>query len=137
MANLKPVYASESTIIDTGLNSLASGSGAGSSEVDNSSNRYLDLRIDVEMAAAAANTGYVDIYLQEGSTTAKLSTTANKGNMRHIGSLQLNGTTTVRKSFFAKNASEFWGARAENTSGGALAASGNTVKYTGINYENI
>lgn len=137
MANLKPVYATESTLLSTGLNSLANGSGADSSEQDNSSNRYLDARIDVEIAASGANTGYVVIYLLEGSATGKTSTSANRANMRAAGSVQLNGTTTVRQSILVRDMPKYWICRLLNDSGGSLAASGSTVKFTGLNYENV
>lgn len=135
--SLKPVYATTTAIQTTGLNSLADGSGNSSSEQDNTSNRYLDLRLDVTVAAAAANTGHVEVYLLEGSTTAELSTTVNKSNMRFVGSVALNGTTAVRKSFFVQNAPEFWSSRVVNESGGSLASSANTVDFTGINYEDV
>lgn len=135
--SLKPVYATTTAIQTTGLNSLDDGSGNASSQQSNASNRYLDARIDVTVAASGANTGHIEVYLQEGSTTAELSTSANKSNMRFIGSIQMNGTTVVRKSLFVQNLPEFWGSRIENTSGGSLASSANTVDFTGINYEDV
>ena len=137
MANLKPVFSTEATLLSTGLNSLANGGAASSSEQDNSTDRYLDIRVDVEMAAAAANTGYVVIYALEGDATGKLSDTANRANMRALDSIQLNGTTAVRKSILVKDVPKFWAVRVINDSGGALASSGNTVKFTGINFENV
>ena len=135
--SLKPVYATEATLLSTTLNSLANGAADSSSEQDNSTARILDARIDVEMAAAGANTGLVAVYLLEGSATGKLSTTAQLANMRYIGSLQLNGTTVARKSFFAGDMPKFYTARVVNNSGGALAATLNTVKLTGVNYEDV
>jgi len=137
MANLKPVFASEATSQSTGLNSLADTSSNSSSEIDNSSNKYLDMQFNIEMAAAAANTGVCTLYLSEGAATGKTSTTVNLSNMRRIGDVQLNGTTVVRKTFFVENMPEFWKSHIINNSGGALASSANTVKYVGINYENV
>lgn len=137
MANLKPVYATESTILSTALDSLANGSAVASSEQDNSTNRYLDMRVDLSFAASAANTGYVPIYLQEGSATGLTSTSSNRSNMRYLGSIQMNGTNTVRKSLFVENLPKFWNLRVVNDSGGSFFSSSNTVKFTGINYENV
>ena len=135
--SLRPVYATEATLLSTTLNSLANGAAVSSSEQDNSTTRLLDARIDVEMAAAAANTGLVAVYLLEGSATGKLSTTAQRANMRYIDSVQLNGTTVVRKAIFAQNMPKFYSVRVINDSGGALAASANVVKLTGLNYEDV
>ena len=135
--SLKPVYATEATLLSTTLNDLANGAAESSAEQDNGTARILDARIDVEMAAAAANTGFVELWMQEGSATGKLSTTANKSNMRPVGSFQLNGTTVVRKAFFVDNMPKFYGLRVINVSGGALAATLNTVKITGLNYEDV
>jgi hypothetical protein len=137
MANLKPVYATQSTVLSTGLNSLAAGSGANSSEQDNTANRYLDMFVDVEIAAASAATGFVTLYLLGGSATGKTATSANLANMKKIGDVQLNGTTTARAQFLVENLPSFWMLRLINNDAAvALAASGNTVKFTGINYEN-
>lgn len=137
MANLKTVYATEATTLSTELNSLASASGASStSEVDNSSNRYIDCFFDIVLAAASATSEYCAVYLVPGSATGVLATT-ELTNMRFIGDVQLNGTTAVQKTIFVEAMPKYWKIRLINNSSVALAATANTVKYTGINYENI
>ena len=133
--SLKPIYATEANVMTTELNALAdSGTATTTTEIDNSSNLYLDARIDVDIAAAGAATGYVALYMLEGQTTGILSTT-QKANMRFIGDIQLNGTTDVNKSFFVQNMPEFWKGHVINNGGAGLQTSGSTIKFTGINYE--
>lgn len=134
--SIKPVFASETTLLDSGLNSLGATSAASGSEQDNSSNRYIDGRFDVECAGGSATTGFATLYLCEGSATGKTSDTAIVGNMRRIGDIFMNGTSTVRKSFLVNNLPKFWVPRIINNSV-AWAGSGNTVKFTGINYEDV
>ena len=133
--SLKPIYATETTLQSTGLNSLTNGGTVtASSDRDNSSNRYLDGSFSFEVAGASASTGVVSLYIQEGDATGKVAT-AQKLNMRHVCDVQLNGTTTVRKTRKIEGMPKYWREHIINDSGVALAASGNTVKFTGLNYE--
>lgn len=135
--SLKPIYASEANVLTTELNSLAdAGTATTTTEINNSSNRYLDARLDVDIAASGAATGFVSLYLLEGQTTGVLSTT-QKPNMRYIGDIQLNGTTDVNASFLVEGMPEFWKGHIVNNGGASLKSSGNTVKFTGINYEDV
>ena len=134
---LKPIYATEANVLTTELNSLAdAGTASTTTEIDNSTNRYLDARIDADIAAAGAATGFVSLYLLEGSATGVLSTT-QKPNMRYVGDIQLNGTTDVNKSFFVPNMPKYWKGHIVNNGGAGLKTSGNTVKFTGITYEDV
>lgn len=135
--SLKPVFASEVTLLSTGLDSLAGTASATSTEQDNNTNRYLDGWINIEAASASADTGYCSVYIMEGSATGKLSTSAQLSNMRKVDDIQMSGTTTVRKSVFIKNMPEFYAIHFIKNATPALAASGNTVKFVGINYENV
>lgn len=135
--SLKPVFGTEVTLLSTELDSLAGGSSATDSEQDNGTDRYLDGRIDIELASASADTGYCSVYLLEGSATGKLSTTANISGMRKLGDLQMNGTTAVRKSILVAGLPKFWAVHLIKNATPALAASGNVIKFTGINYENV
>ena len=135
--SLKPLYAAETTVLSTGLDSLAGTSSATSSEQDNSSNRYLDGWINVELASASADTGYCSVYLLEGGATGKLSTSAQLSNMRKLNDVQMNGATTVRENIFVKNLPKFWSVHLIKNATPALAASGNTIKFIGVNYENV
>lgn len=137
MANLKPVFATETTLLSTELDSLAGGSSVASAEQDNGSDRFLDGQIDVELASASADTGYCSVYLLEGSATGKLSTTANVSTMRYLMDVQMNGTTAVRKSKRVQDLPKFWKVHVIKNAAPALAASGNTVKVTGVNLENV
>lgn len=136
MANTYRKYsASVTNLLTTELNSLANaGSAVSTSEYDNTTNRYIDGEIEVNLAAAAANAGYVSVYLIEGNTTGNLATYAVLQNARKIGDVKLNGTTAVRKRLQVPGIAPFSKAVVYNGSGGALAASGNTVTMLGINY---
>lgn len=131
-----PDTANTVSLMTTELNSLANATSAASTtERDNTTTRYAEAEIEVQLAAAAANTGFVDIYLIEGITTGDLSTYAQLQNARKIGSVQLNGTTTVQKKLPPfQGLGPFYKAVVYNGSGGALAASNNTVTLLGYRY---
>lgn len=135
--SLKPIFATPTTLLSTELDSLAGGSSASSAEQNNGSDRYLDAQIDVELASASADTGYCSVYLLEGSETGKLSTTANVSMMRYLMDVQMNGTTAVRKSRRVLDLPKFYKVHVIKNAAPALAASGNTVKVTGVNVENV
>lgn len=133
MTDIFQKYATETTVISTELNSLANnGTAASTTEQDNTTNRYTAGEFVCEFAAAGANVGFVSVYLIEGSTSGSLSTTAQVQNARSIGTVQLNGTTAVRKTLRVNGLSKYWKVHVVNTSSGALAASGNAVKFTGL-----
>lgn len=133
--SLKPIYATESTLQSTSLNSLTNGGTVtASSDNDNSTNRYLDGSFSIELAGAAASTGIVSLFILEGDATGKVATT-EAVNRRHIMDVQLNGTTTARKTKKIEGMPKYWREHLVNNSGVALAASGNTIKFTGLNYE--
>lgn len=135
--SLKPLYATETTLLSTGLDSLAGTSSVTSAEQDNSSTRYLDGWVNVELASASADTGYCSVYLLEGGATGKLSTSAQLSNMRKLDDVQMNGATAVRKNIFVKNLPKYWAVHLIKNAAPALAASGNTIKFIGVNYENV
>ena len=130
--------AAPTTRVSTELNSLANGSGAtATAEFDNTATgtRHIHGEFTCDFAAAGTTTGRVDVYLLVGTTTAELSTTAKTSNMRFIGTVELNGTTAVRKTLRVSDLpSRFWKERVVNNSGSAMASSGNTIKFTGINF---
>lgn len=126
---------SETTIISTELNSVANAtSTVGTNEQNNTTSRFIEGEFDVYLAAAGANTGYVSVYVIEGTTTGNLATYANLQNARWVGTVQLNGATAVRKRLFLQGIAPYWKIMVRNDSGGALASSGNIVKFIGINY---
>lgn len=131
-------YGTETTTLSTELNSLANATGAASTtEISNTTNRFVEMELDVYLAAASATTSYVQVYVLEGTSTGNLATTAQLQNPRLIGTVQLNGATAVRKNFKFDSVSPYWKVYIYNASGVALAASGNTVKYTGKNLVDV
>lgn len=135
MATVKPSYSAQSTIISTELDSLANTSAATcTSEIDNTSNLYIEGLLDCYFNGAGATTGSVAVYALCGNATGELSTTAKTSNMKYLGSVELNGTTAVRKQLQITDIPKYWKVRCINNTGAALAASGNLIKFTGINY---
>jgi len=138
MATAYKKYSAQTEIITTELNSLADTSAAtATTEVDNSTNRYIEGFLDCYFNGAGATTGSVAIYILGGNATGELATTANTSNMRYVGSVELNGTTAVRKQLTFSEIPKFWKVRVVNNSGAALAASGNLIDFTGINYADV
>ncbi|SEN71283.1 hypothetical protein [Nitrosomonas marina] len=135
--SLKPLFAAvQSTDLSTGLDGLASGAGVSSAEIDNSTDLHKDALISIHVAGASASTGYVSVYIQKGAATGATSTT-EVPNMDHVCDVQLNGTTAVDKTKLFKDLPKYYKIRLVNSSGVALAASGNTVKRTGVNYQDV
>lgn len=137
MTTFKTKYDSaEDTIHSTSLNSLANGASPTLSEVDNTTDKFAEADVTVELALASAGTGLVALYVRRGNVTGKLAT-AELTNMEFLGNVQCAGTTTVRKSFCVTRLPAFWSVHPINNSGVALAASGNTIKFLGRHYENV
>ncbi len=135
MATAKPLFATPITLLSTELDGLLdTASATQTTETDNSTSPHIDGLLDCEIAAAAATTGSVSVYAMEGSVTGVLSTSAKSSNMRKIGSVELNGTTAVRKQLRYDNVAPFFKIHCINNSGAALATTGNTIKLTGVNF---
>ncbi len=132
MATLKPQYGSK-TSITISLNSLANGSIATSNAIDNSSNLYQDALIEVAISGTAATNAYCDVRLlasEDNSTwgtwesaiklgTIDLSVSPNTG---HFSILYVLGAMP-----------KYWKIAVKNVTGNALASSGNSASYQGIN----
>lgn len=133
MANTTLNYGTVTTVLSTELNGLAAGGNATSAEQTHDGSPLLE--VSVELAAAAASTETVSVYLAGGTETTKTATTVNTPNMRFIGSVTLNGTTVVRSTFdVIINPPQFYKIHLRGAAGVALAATGNTVKVRSTGY---
>lgn len=157
MATVLQAFSSVNTMTVTNLHSLASSATAGwqSAVVDNSSTLYLDALVQVVLDfanSAPANDKAVYVFAYAGLETTytnpasgsegaitltSVATTAQ--NLRLIGVMPYNTADEVVESAVFSVAAAFggvlptkWGLVLINFTGAALAASGNTVKWTGL-----
>lgn len=145
----KNTYAGKATITWTGT-SLANGSARESTVIDNTTNRYRDVRIRFQTKGQASGTAYIDIYVYtalgdttytDGATGSDAAfTAANRFNSRYLGSVKLNAATTavqgeLQLSDAFTTCPDKWGLIVINNSGAALSATAgdHVVEYEGIN----
>jgi hypothetical protein len=154
MASIKAEYAASAAISIT-LNSLANSATAGreSAAVDNSSNKYLDALVRVEVTLAAGSpandkTVYVYAYGSEDGTNYTDNATGSDAaltqrvpsNLRLIGAIATpDSGGLLYKSNPMSVAAAFggilprkWGIVVRNYSGLALHTSGHAASYTGV-----
>lgn len=154
MATLKEQLGS-ATLITVTLASLASGSWRQSNFVDNSSNLFMDIFVQLDVKTGATAAGTVDIWSYasiDGGTTYSDGATGTDSaftptaspNLVFVGSVNTPAVTTsyVSRQFslaFAYGGSlpQRWGLAIKNTNGGALdATEGNFLKqYLGLTYQ--
>lgn len=145
----KNTYAAKATITWTGT-SLANGSGRESTVIDNTSNRYADVRIRIQTKGQSSGTAYIDwyVYTALGDTTYTDAATgsdaaftaANRKNSRYLGSTLLNAATSavqgelLLSDVFATMPDK-WGLIGINNSGATLSATAgdHVLEYQGIN----
>jgi len=152
-STIKTKYDTGTTLTCT-LASLANSSARSSTAVDNTTNLYADVLVQVQIKTAAASTsstGYVNIYVYssadagttytEGAGTDAGVTLTSPPNARVLGVLNCVANATTYKSHTWSVASAFggvmpdhWGIIIENKTGAALdATEGNHKKLmTGI-----
>ena len=138
--DLRQNWAQVGVVLSTGLNSLANGSGAdsamqtlGTGHVSAGDQQGpFEIVGEALLAGTASSTVRCDIYWKASRDGTNASDNLN-GEL--VASVQMNGTSTVRKHFRSPPLSYPSGiVRLVNSSGAALAASGNTVtidKVTG------
>jgi hypothetical protein len=152
------VYSTVTAMTVTSLHSLASSATAGwqSAQVDNTGTIYADVEVQVVLDfanTAPANDKCAYVFLASGLETGILSNpasgtqgtitltdvTTTPQNLRPLGTIPYNTQDEVAESSVWSVASacggsmpRFWSIVIINYSGAALAASGNTVKWTGI-----
>lgn len=154
MADIKNKYAAAAAFTIT-VASLTNNSARQSTEIDNSSNLYLDALVQVKVkspASSTSTTGLVNIYLYSsaddqasrtenaGATDAAITLTSPP-NTRLIGSVNVvaNATTYYSPTFSVAAACsgvlpKFWGIILENKTGGTLDSTGgnHSLYFQGI-----
>lgn len=155
MATTKTLYGT-STAVTITLTSLANGASRESTAIVNTTNLFLDamLYVAVTLAAGTPVDG-IDVYLyasEDGTNydenvtgTDAAITPRTPTNLVLLGRIQTAtaGALTYKKAFLSIAAAfggvlpRKWGVVITNQSGLALAATGNTVSYTGINASHV
>ena len=132
MATFKPSYGSK-TAITISLNSLADGSVATSDAIDNSSNLFQDAIVEIKIAGTAATNAFCDVRLLASEDNSNFGTW--ESGIR-IGTIDLSATPNTGH-FSLVNAlyqmPKYWKIAVKNNTGAALASSGNSASYQGIN----
>lgn len=143
MASIKLATTSASTVITTGLNSLADDANAISSELNNATNLYLF--DDVELYTAAL--GYspsagaaIELYLVEaldGTNYEDGDASIDPPSTNLVGVFLLRSTTSAQRHVIRQVSlpPTKYKYVIINKSGGALAASSNTLKVKSFYYE--
>jgi len=132
----KPEYSGEQSVTIS-LNSAADGADVSSSELDNSSNLFLDSDLEVSLKGSnASESGSVAIYILRGNATGDLEDT---DNATRLGVVYLNGTTAVRKVIRIHELPAFYKLRAVHSSSNsyALDSSGNGMAFLGVNVQDV
>ena len=159
MADIKNKYATKADFTIT-LASLANNGARQSTEIDNSSNLYLDALVQVKIkspASSTASTGVVNIYAfasaddqttrteNAGASDAGITLTSPT-NARLIGVLNVvaNATTYYGGPFsvaaaFGGVMPKYWGIIVENKTGGTLDSTGgnHTISYQGVTAQTV
>ena len=131
----------------SGFNSLAGGSYATSDAVDNASDLFIDVMVEVTVAdMVEAGNKQLVVYAIDSvdGTNFSDSQTGNPQAMRLLGVVPMNGTGSWRSAMMSL-ASAFGGIVPpkwkvvvyNDNSTTALAGSGNTIQYRGVHYQSV
>ena len=134
MAIFKPVYGPK-TAITISLNGLASGSIAVSNAIDNSTTRYQDFLIEVVISGTAFSTAWLDVRLlpsEDGTNFGTWESAIPLGTIDLSVSPQTAYFSLLNALF---QAPKYWKLAIKNNTGAALASSGNSASYQGLNLE--
>jgi hypothetical protein len=151
MSNIQPKFGSNNQSITVTLASLANGSARASTAIDNSSNLYFDILVQLKVksgASAVSSTGTVNVYAvgsaDGGTTYAEAATGTDAGitltsppNARLIGVINVVANATTYIGPLMSVAEAFGGSIpdhvviiVENKSGAALdSTEGNHAKF--------
>jgi hypothetical protein len=155
MADIKQKFGTNGQALTLTIASLANSSARQSTEVDNTTNLYMDVLLTVKVKSAAASTsatGYVNVFafgtVDNGTTRSEGAgasdaaiTLAAPSNLRFVGviSVVANSTTYVGGPFsvaaaFGGVMPAYWGIVLENKTGATLdsTAGNHSALYQGV-----
>lgn len=155
MATLKEQFGASAQVITITLASLASGSWRQGVFVDNTTNLFTEVLVQLQAKTGATAAGTVDLWLygsvdngvtySDGATglDAAFTPTATP-NLVHLGTLNTPAVTTAYTSplfavafAFGGTIPQKWGIAVKNTNGGVLDATGTNfvLQYQGQTYQ--
>ena len=153
MATINQLYGTTNQSITCTVTSLGAGSAQSSTAVVNTTNLFMDVKLQVKIktnAAGTSATGAVNVFAYAtaddgttysgGATGTDAAYTANKDQLIFLGSIPAvaNATTYVglfslSRAFGYGGIPAKWGIVVDNQSGAALDASVGAAVYQGIN----
>ena len=136
MATFKPLYDAKTSITIT-LDSLADGSVATSNAIDNSANLFQDFLIEAIIAGTAAANAFLEVRLLSSEDNTNFGTWESG---IPLGTIDLSVTPqtahfSLLNAFF--QAPKYFKIAIKNSTGAALAASGNSASYQGKNIQSV
>lgn len=160
MSTLKTLYGSNGQAITITLAGLGNGSSRESTAVDNSSNLYLDVLVELKIKTGGSGTstaGYLNVYAYgtanggtnytDGATGSDAAfTPTSPTNLKLIGVINAvaNATTYIGGPFslaaaFGGVLPDHWGIVVQNNTGGTLDSTGGnfSVFYQGIQLQSV
>lgn len=132
MTDFSARYRAASSLTIASLNGLADGGRADSANYDNSTNR--DVEASIKMKVAGATSAATGILRLEIKRSHENSDFEDNGNTELISIIQMNGTTTITAIVEGVRLSPHQKISIVNSSGAALAASGNSAELIGVKY---
>jgi len=132
MAVLRPQYGSK-TPITISLNGLANNSVAISSTIDNSTNLFQDYLIEIVIAGTASPTAFCEVRLlisEDGTNFGTWESGIPLGTINLSSSPQIAHFSLLNVLF---QAPKYFKIAVRNVTGNALASSGNSASFQGIN----
>jgi hypothetical protein len=136
MAVFKPQYGSK-TSITISLNSLSNGSVAISNAIDNSSNLYQDYLIEVVISGTASSTAFCEVRLlpsEDGTNFGTWESGIPLGTIDLSVSPQTAYFSLLNALF---QAPKYFKIAVKNNTGAALASSGNSASFQGLNIVSV
>lgn len=136
MATFKPLYGTKTAITIT-LNGLANGSVATSSAIDNSTNLFQDFLIEVTISGTASATAWLEVRLLASEDNINFGTFESGiplGTITLSASPQTAHFSLLNALF---QAPKYFKIALKNNTGAALAATGNSANYQGIQIQSV
>jgi hypothetical protein len=136
MAVFKPQYGSK-TSITISLNSLANNTVATSNAIDNSSNLFQDYLIEVVISGTASSNAFCEVRLlpsEDGTNFGTWESGIPLGTIDLSVSPQTAYFSLLNALF---QAPKYFKIAVKNNTGAALASSGNSASYQGINIVSV
>lgn len=121
MADFSRKFDAAADTVTVTLTSLGDGSGADSSAIDNSTDKFIDMDLEVKTNGLAGSVDLLEVYLLASIDNSDFTDAANA---KLIGVVQMNGTTAVKKTFRVFDLPLHYKIRFVNESGAALSATG-------------